>query len=70
MMAFQEPAMTVQEVALLLNVDQKTIYRLVNKGEVPGFKVAGAWRFQRADIQDWINSQTRLALAKRKKSTR
>jgi len=68
-MALQEPAMTVQEVALLLNVDQKTIYRLVNKGEVPGFKVAGAWRFQRADIQEWINSQTRLALAKRKKST-
>ena len=52
-----EPAMTVREVATLLNVDEKTIYRLAQRGELPGFKVAGAWRFQRADIQSWISSQ-------------
>ncbi len=52
-----EPAMTVREVATLLNVDEKTIYRLAQRGELPGFKVAGAWRFQRADIQSWIRSQ-------------
>ena len=52
-----EPAMTVKEVAAFLNVDDKTIYRLTQKGELPGFKVAGAWRFQRADIQRWIDAQ-------------
>ncbi|MBK8067116.1 MAG: helix-turn-helix domain-containing protein [Rhodanobacteraceae bacterium] len=52
-----EPAMTVREVATFLNVDEKTIYRLAQKGELPGFKVAGAWRFQRADIQRWIDSR-------------
>ena len=44
-----EPAMTVRDVAALLNVDEKTIYRLVTKGEIPGFKVLGSWRFQRHD---------------------
>ena len=52
-----EPAMTVREVATFLNVDEKTIYRLAQKAELPGFKVAGVWRFQRADIQRWIDAR-------------
>ena len=52
-----EPAMTVKEVAGFLNVDEKTIYRLAQKGELPGFKVAGAWRFQRTDLQQWIDAR-------------
>ena len=53
-----EPAMTVRDVAAFLNVDEKTVYRLSQKGELPGFKVAGAWRFQRVDIQAWIEART------------
>ena len=52
-----EPAMTVRDVAAFLNVDEKTVYRLSQKGELPGFKVAGAWRFQRSDIQSWIDDR-------------
>ena len=37
--------------------DGDAIYRLVQRGVLPGFQVAGAWRFQRADIQRWIDSQ-------------
>ena len=58
-----EPAMTVREVATFLNVDEKTIYRLTQKADLPGFKVAGAWRFQRADIQRWIDARKRLSSA-------
>jgi excisionase family DNA binding protein len=52
-----EPAMTVRDVALFLNVDEKTIYRLVSKGELPGFKVLGSWRFQRQDLEAWIDTR-------------
>jgi excisionase family DNA binding protein len=52
-----EPAMTVRDVAAFLNVDEKTIYRLVTKGELPGFKVLGSWRFQRSDLEAWIESR-------------
>ena len=52
-----EPAMTVKDVAAFLSVDEKTIYRLVIKGEIPGFKVLGSWRFQRHDLQGWIESK-------------
>jgi excisionase family DNA binding protein len=54
-----EPAMTVRDVATNLNVDEKTIYRLAQRGDLPGFKVAGAWRFQRKDLQRWIDERKR-----------
>ena len=52
-----EPAMTVRDIAALLNVDEKTIYRLAQKGDLPGFKVSGSWRFQRPDLIAWIDAQ-------------
>jgi excisionase family DNA binding protein len=51
------PAMTVRDVAAYLNVNEKTVYRLAQRRELPGFKVAGAWRFQRQDIDQWIQRQ-------------
>ena len=51
------PSMTVRDVAAFLNVDGKTVYRLVQRGELPGFKVAGTWRFQRSDIDIWIEQR-------------
>jgi excisionase family DNA binding protein len=59
--AMDTPALTVREVAVLLNVDEKTVYRLAKRGELPGFKVAGAWRFKRDDINAWIEKQKTAA---------
>ncbi len=49
--------MTVRDVALYLKVDEKTVYRLAQRGELPGFKVAGTWRFKRSDIETWIEQR-------------
>jgi excisionase family DNA binding protein len=51
------PALTVREVATLLRVDEKTVYRLAKRRDLPGFKVAGAWRFKRDDIDARIENQ-------------
>ena len=53
--------MTVREVADYLNVDEKTVYRLTKDGRLPGFKVAGAWRFKKEDIDEWIERQKSVA---------
>lgn len=53
------PAMTVRDVAAHLNVNEKTVYRLAQRGELPGFKVAGAWRFQKSDLEEWIRERKR-----------
>ena len=52
-----EPAWTIKEVAKLLNVNEKTVYRLSQAGELPGFKVAGHWRFLEEDIRAWIETK-------------
>lgn len=61
------PAMTVRDVATYLNVNEKTVYRLAQRRELPGFKVAGAWRFRPEDIERWVEAQKR-ADARRAKS--
>lgn len=51
--------LTIKEVAEYLKVNERTIYRLANKGEIPAFKVGNNWRFDRAKIAQWMESQAR-----------
>lgn len=48
--------LTIEDVAELLKVDRKTIYRMVNASELPAFKVRDRWRFRRTDIMSWIEA--------------
>ena len=50
--------LTIKEVAAYLKLNEKTAYRLVLDGKIPGFKVGGSWRFKMQDIQKWVNEQT------------
>lgn len=45
---------TIKELADYLKLKEKTAYALAAKGELPGFKVGGSWRFRRSDIERWI----------------
>jgi excisionase family DNA binding protein len=66
-----EPAsavMTVREVAVYLSVDEKTVYRLTTRRELPGFKVAGTWRFKKTDIDDWIEKRKAVTQRSGKRS--
>tara|TARA_B100000446_G_C10444543_1_gene302908 strand:+ start:317 stop:499 length:183 start_codon:yes stop_codon:yes gene_type:complete len=49
--------MTLKEVAVYLKLAEKTAYKLAAAGKLPGFKVGGSWRFQREDVQKWIEEQ-------------
>ena len=49
--------LTIKEVAEYLKVTERTLYRLVQEGKIPAFKVGGSWRFQLADIEAWIAKQ-------------
>lgn len=48
---------TIKELAAYLKLNEKTAYALVAKGEIPGFKVGGSWRFRQADIDHWIDAK-------------
>ena len=46
--------MTPKEAAKYLGLHLITIYRLIKKGELPGFKVGGQWRFKKDLLDTWI----------------
>ena len=56
-----EEILTLKDVAAYLKIGERTVYRLVQDGRLPGFKVGGAWRFHRAHLDRWIATQTERA---------
>ena len=49
--------LTLDEVAVYLKAGKKTVYRLAQLGEIPGFKLGGTWRFRRSELDRWIAAQ-------------
>jgi excisionase family DNA binding protein len=49
--------MTLEEVAEHLRIGKRTTYGWAKSGKLPGFKVGGTWRFDRADIDTWVEKQ-------------
>ena len=53
-----EPMMTTNEVAEMLGVSIKTIYRLKNKEDgIRAYKVGGCVRFVRREVEAYVRSQ-------------
>lgn len=49
--------MSLSEVAGYLKVAEKTLLRMVHRGEIPCVKIASQWRFVRERIDEWILSK-------------
>ena len=54
-----ENILTIREVAELLKINEKTVYKLAADSRIPGFKVGGSWRFDRAVISKWIEQSAK-----------
>lgn len=51
--------MTVKDLANYLKIAEKTAYRFALEKKIPGFKVGGAWRFRKSEIDGWIEKQSK-----------
>lgn len=49
--------LTVKEAAKELNVAEKTVYRWIQSGGLPAYRVAGEYRINRAMLYDWASSR-------------
>ncbi|TFH66319.1 MAG: DNA-binding protein, partial [Gemmatimonadales bacterium] len=47
--------LSLQEIAHYLGLSVQDAEKLAQKGELPGEKVAGAWRFNKIRIVDWMH---------------
>ena len=52
--------LTVEEVAKRFGVNATTVYRLVQKGRLPAFKVGNQWRFSETRLEAWIIDHERI----------
>lgn len=52
--------MTLSEVAVYLRLAEKTVLRMVHRGQIPCAKVASQWRFLRSLIDDWLIAKMRV----------
>lgn len=48
--------MTLDETAHYLRVHRSTVYRMLKKQELPGFKMGSDWRFNIESIDRWLES--------------
>lgn len=49
--------MTIEEVAKLLRVSDRTVYDWAHKGEIPCGKLGTVWRFKREEIERWLDAR-------------
>jgi excisionase family DNA binding protein len=52
-----ETFLTTDEVLDYLQVNLRTVYRLIKAGKLPAVRVGRQWRFRRSDIDAWLDSQ-------------
>lgn len=54
---FQHKILTIEEVAKLVRVSDRTIYEWAQKGKIPCGKLGNTWRFKRDEIEKWIDER-------------
>ena len=52
-----ESFLSTDEVLEYLQVNLRTVYRLIKAGKIPAIRVGRQWRFRKRDIDAWLESQ-------------
>jgi len=52
-----ESFLTTEEVLEYLQVNLRTVYRLIKAGKLPAVRVGRQWRFRKRDIDAWLENQ-------------
>jgi excisionase family DNA binding protein len=52
-----ETFLTTEEVLAYLNVNLRTVYRLIKAGSIPATRVGRQWRFRKKDLDKWLDGQ-------------
>ncbi len=47
----------IESLAAYLHISAGQVVRLVDRGDLPGRRVSGSWRFSRSEIHQWLESR-------------
>ena len=56
--------LTTEEVLAYLQVNLRTVYRLIKAGRIPAVRVGRQWRFRKSDLDAWLDSQRPRGVAR------
>jgi excisionase family DNA binding protein len=56
----EKPYLTVEDVAKRFGVNVTTVYRLVQQGKLPAFKVGNQWRVSETRLEEWVADRERV----------
>jgi excisionase family DNA binding protein len=48
--------LTLEQAAEMLQLSARTVQRMVSKGNMPGRRIGGQWRFDREQLCEWVRS--------------
>ncbi len=51
--------LTIRQLAEYLMVSEKTVYRMLDRNELPAVRVGAQWRFRKQDIDAWLSEEVR-----------
>jgi excisionase family DNA binding protein len=49
--------LTAAEACRYLRITSRTLYRYLQRHQVPAFKLGKEWRFVRSDLDEWIRAR-------------
>jgi excisionase family DNA binding protein len=49
-----EPWLSVQEIAQHLTVSKETIYRWLERKQIPAHRIGRLWRFKASEVDNWV----------------
>lgn len=53
-MVEKDKMLTVKQVAGMLNISVSSIYRLLDRKELPSYKIGGALRIKQSDVDTYL----------------
>ena len=51
--------LTIRQLAEYLMVSEKTVYRMIERHQLPAMRIGAQWRFRRHDIDAWLTDEMR-----------
>ena len=49
--------LTLEAAAEILQISKRTLMRMIQKKEVPAFKVGGQWRIRESQFRKWVENK-------------
>ena len=68
MATYVDEIMSLDELVDYLKVSKSTLYKLVQRGHLPGKKVGKQWRFHKEAVDAWLKSKIGQSQHRRKSS--